>query len=324
MVLSVGSSTPKPPLTMRYFRHLFETETVLKSIFLAKAYERGLSAVWNDLYRTEDWLRVLRSEKQILLKINQIPSKRISWLDLVNLYGFLIGEHVYHVRRWGLSQKLVQVPGNHPHQLTVTDWKGFDTTIERGGRLTSYFATYAIEGVCTFSYVALRSENTPEKVRRKLLRELNHPVAETRKKLILKEKKAIQEIRLLEKTVREMSKVSIERDTPLIVRYTRRIISSLLSSIKKWIYTTYAETSKRHGWAIKRMSGRFSHGILLSPDFEVNRNGEIAVRTLPFYDPMEGTLKSRQETFDFLREHIVPRMKNQDYKQLIHRHCLNP
>lgn len=99
---------------------------------------------------------LLRKEKQILSGIDSIPPTELKWLDLVNLYGYLIGEDVFTVKEMGLSTELSRLSGNHPHRFVMATLKGFDRTIEKGGGLTSYYATYAIEGVCAFSHVTLR------------------------------------------------------------------------------------------------------------------------------------------------------------------------
>lgn len=92
------------------------------------------------------WTTLLKKEKQILSRINRIPPAELSWLDLVNLYGHLIGEDVFTMKEIGLSTELSRLPGNHPHRFVLATLKGFDRTIEKEGSLTSYYATYAIEG----------------------------------------------------------------------------------------------------------------------------------------------------------------------------------
>jgi hypothetical protein len=160
--------------------------------------------------------------------------------------------------------------------------KGFDKAIEKGGSLTSYYATYAIEGICTFSYVTLRNYKTRDDIRRELLKELNQPLAD--KDVILKEKEAIRQIRILEETLKNIGSIALDEfNTCIVLKHIKAIISNILPSINKWIYLTYAETSKEHGNEVTRMSTRFSFAVLLSPEFEINENGEIKGRTVPYF-----------------------------------------
>lgn len=297
------------------FKDLFETESALKSIFVAKMYEIGLTDIWNTLYQMKHWVDLLRREKQILSEINKIPPTELSWLDLVNLYGYLIGEHVFTMQEFGLSTELSRLPGNHPHQFVLSTLKGFDKTIEKGGRLTSYFSTYAIEGACTFSYVTLRDDRTPKETKLGLLQELNKPLARTPKDVILREKEAIEQIHLLEKSFKS-SPTTRGDDIYIALRYIRRIVSNLLPSINKWIYLTYADISKKHGEAITRMSARFSRSVLVSPDFKVKTNGEIKAQGFPIFESAQ-KIKPREETLQFIEASILQRIRNENYRQLI-------
>jgi len=186
------------------FKDLFETKAVLKLIFIAKAYEVGFNDVWNKLYLMQDWTNLLRREKQILSKVNRISSTELTWLDLVNLYGYMIGEQVFIMREFGLAEELSKLPGNHPYNFVLATLKGFDKAIEKGGSLTSYYATYAIEGICTFSYVTLRNHKTQDEIRRELLKELNQPLADKDKDVVLEEKEAIRQIHILEKALKNI------------------------------------------------------------------------------------------------------------------------
>ncbi len=300
------------------FKDLFETELVLKLIFLSKLYEAGLDDVWNELRSVEDWTDLLKRERQALIEINRIPATELSWLDLVNLYGYLIGEDIFAMKECALSDELSRLPGNHPHRFVLATLKGFDKTIERGGSLTSYYATYAIEGVCAFSYVTLRDSKAKERLRRDLLRELNCRLANSNEDVVLGKKKAVEQIRLLERTLdNTASTVLTDSNLCIILRHVKGIVSNLLPAINKWIYLTYAETSKTHGGAVTRMSTRFTHATLVSPDFGVNEKGQINVESFPIPEPRGRVFKLKEESLDFFRTSILPKIQNQDYRHLI-------
>jgi hypothetical protein len=297
------------------FKDLFEAEAVLKSIFIAKAYETGFNDVWNKLYLMQDWTNLLRQEKRILSKINRIPPTKLTWLDLVNLYGYMIGEQVFTMREFGLAKYLSKLSGNHPYNFVLATLKGFDKAIEKGGSLTSYYATYAIEGICTFSYVTLRNHKTRDEIRRELLNELNQPLAD--QDVVFKDKEAIRQIRILEKTLKNMGSIALDEfNTCTVLKHVKAIISDILPSINKWIYLTYAKTSKEHGRAITRMSTRFSFAVLLSPEFKINENGEIKVERFPIFEPIMMS-RPKEETSSFINTCILPKIENGEYKKLI-------
>lgn len=298
------------------WQDLFETEVTLKSIFLKVMYEKGLNDIWKILYRRKEWINVLRKEKQILKGINRIRPITVSWLDLVNLYGYFIGEHVYHAQRFGRAEKLSQLPGNHPHQLWHT-LKGFDVTIQRGGHLTSYYTTYAIEGIATFAYGALRSKNIATKSRRMLLKQLNQPM--NPQESILNERQAIQEIRSLEETLKKTKNVLAGTNLCSIIKHVRKIVLNLFPAVKNLIYTTYAEIDKQHDMMTKRMSNRFLYGPIISPDFKVNSKGEITGKVFPFYNYQKEVLEPEKEILRFINTYILPEIKNEDNKKLIWR-----
>jgi hypothetical protein len=303
------------------FRDLFETESVLKSIFIAKMYEIRLNEIWTSLYQMKDWTVLLKREKQILSEINKIPPTALSWLDLVNLYGYLIGEHIFTMQNLGIAKTLSRLPGNHPHQFALMELKGFDRTIERKGRLTSYYATYAIEKVCTFSYVALRDDRTRKETESKLLKELNQRLASTPDDVVLREKEAIGQIHLLEEALR-FSPSGMDNALYTALRRIRGIVSNLLPSINKWIYLTYADTNKEHGEAITRMSARFSHSVLVLPDFEVKTNGRIKVQSFPIFESVQ-KIKPRKKTLQFVEASVLPSMRNEDCRRLIKEYWSN-
>lgn len=303
------------------FKDLFETEAVLKMIFISKIYEDGLNDLWNKLCSMKDWTNLLRKERQILSEINKIPPTELSWLDLVNLYGYLIGEQVFTMHEFGLAEKLSRLPGNHPNLFVLATLKGFDKTMEKGGHLTSYYATYAIEGVCTFSYTALRNYDNPEKQRLELLQELNHRLANTQKNVVFRKKEAIEQIHILENTIRKNVSITLDDHSICIVlRGIKRTIANILPQINKWIYLTYAETSKEHAHAVKRMSTRFSFAVIVSPDFEVNEKGEINVESFSIFEPSKKMIKPKEEVIGFLRNSILPNIKREDNKRLIRKY----
>lgn len=297
------------------FRDLFKTEAVLKLIFIAEAYKAGLNDIWNRLYLMRDWTNLLRQEKQILSKINKISPAELTWLDLVNLYGYMIGEQVYTMREFGLAKDLSKLPGNHPYNFVFATLKGFDKAIEKGGSLTSYYATYAIEGICTFSYVTLRNYKTRGEIRRELLKELDQPLAG--KDVAVKERKAIKQIRMLEKTIKNINSISLDEfNTCMVLKHVKTIISNIIPNINKWIYLTYAETNKKHNHAVTRMSTRFSFAVLLSPEFEIDKKGEIKIKRLPIFE-LSNVIRPKEETSKFIKTYILPKIKNGEYKRLI-------
>jgi len=103
-----------------------------------------------------------------------------------------------------------------------------------------------------------------------------------------------------------------------VLKHVKAIISNILPSINKWIYLTYAETSKEHGRAVSRMSTRFSFAVLLSPEFEINEKGEIKVERFPIFEPIK-TDRPKEETSSFIKTCILPKIENEEYKQLISR-----
>jgi len=300
------------------FRNLFDTEAVLKLIFVAKAYETGFDDIWNKLYLMQDWTDLLRRERQMLSEINGIPPAELTWLDLVNLYGYMIGEQVFTTREFRLAEELSKLPGNHPLNFVLTTLKGFDKAIKRGRSLTSYYATYAIEGMCTFSYVTLRNYKTEVGIRRELLKELNHPLADKEENVVLKKREAIRQIRMLEKTLKNIDSVSLdESNICIVLRHIKSIVSNTLPSITKWIYLTYADTSKKHGRAVTRMSTRFSFAVLVSPEFGINEKGEVKVEGFPIFEPVKKRLRPKEKASIFIKTHILPAIQNEDYKRLI-------
>jgi hypothetical protein len=300
------------------FKNLFETESVLKLIFLSQLYETGSRSVWGELHLLNAWTSLLREERRILSMINVIPPNELNWLDLVNLYGYMIGEDVFTMRKMGLSTELSRLPGNHPHRFDLATLKGFDTTIEKGGRLTSYYCTYAIEGVCTFSYVTLRSGRTQEKLRRELLQELLCPLADSSEKAVLRDKEAVEQILSLERALDNTSSTTLTEDNILVVlRHAKRIVSNLLPSINKWIYLTYAETNKRHCYVVTRMSTRFSHATLISPDFGIDVSGDLTVESLPALESRRRGVETREKTLGFFKSSVLPKIECEDYKRLV-------
>jgi hypothetical protein len=305
------------------FRHLFETESLLKLIFITKLYEVGPSDVWNELYSTQAWTSLLRKEKQMLTEINRIPPFKLTWLDLVNLYGYLIGEDIFAMKEAGLSDELSMLPGNHPHRFDLGTLKGFDKAVERGGKLTSYYCTYAIEGVCTFSYVTLRDSRTRAKLRNELLSQLNCPLAESPRDIVLREREAVKQIRLLEKTFDKAPSTTLAGDNiSVVLRRVKGVVSNLLPSIKKWVYLTYAEMNKMHGYAVTRMSTRFSHATLVSPDFKVDSKGEVSVESLPTFEPKKRSIEPKEETLDFFRISVLPKIESEDYRRQAEQYIL--
>jgi hypothetical protein len=255
--------------------------------------------------------------------INIIPPNELNWLDLVNLYGYMIGEDVFTMRKMGLSTELSRLPGNHPHRFELATLKGFDTTLEKGGSLTSYYCTYAIEGVCTFSYVTLRNSRTPEKLRRELLQELLCPLADSSKDIVLRDKKAVEQILSLERALDNTPSTTLTEGNILVVlRHAKRIVSNLLPSINKWIYLTYAETSKRQGYVVTRMSTRFSHATLVSPDFRVNVSGDLTVESLPTLELRKKSVETKEKTLGFFKNSVLPKMECEDYKRLVTQYLL--
>jgi hypothetical protein len=106
------------------------------------------------------------------------------------------------------------------------------------------------------------------------------------------------------------------------LRHVKGIVSNLLPSINKWIYLTYAETSKTHGYAITRMSTRFSHATFVSPDFEVNAKGEIRVESLPTFEPTKRSIEPKEKTLGFFRTFILPSIENENRKRLAKQYLL--
>jgi hypothetical protein len=304
------------------FKDLFETESILKLIFVSHLYEMGSRDIWNELHSLRTWTTLLRYEKQILSGINSIPPTELSWLDLVNLYGYLIGEDVFATKEVGLSTELSKLPGNHPHRFILATLKGFDRTIEEGGSLTSYYATYAIEGVCTFSYLTLRDNKTRGKLRHQLLQELNCRIASAPQNVVLREKEAIEQIHLLEGTIDATSTTLSNSNISIVLRHVKGIVSNLLPSINKWIYLTYAETNKPHGYAITRMSTRFSHATFISPDFQVNAKGEVSVVSFPTFEPAKRIIEPREKTLGFFRTSMLPKIESENYKRLAKKYLL--
>lgn len=302
------------------FRELFEVETALKLVFLAKAYEDSSRDIWDKLCCTQDWVGLLRREKQTLSEINGIPPTELAWLDLVNLYGYMIGEQVFTMRALGLADELSKLPGNHPYRFALGTLKGFDKAVEGRGRLASYYATYAIEGVCTFSYVALRSHTIRQETRSRLMKELSCPLADRGKDIALREKEAVKQIRVLEEYLRSSDSIVLdESNTCVVLRHLKAIVSDMLPSIKKWIYLTYAEASKEHARAVTRMSTRFSFPVLVCPDFAVEEKGEIRVERLHIPESFHEKDGPREETSVFIVTRILPEIENEEYKELISR-----
>jgi hypothetical protein len=305
------------------FKDLFETESLLKLIFLSQLYETESKNVWGELHSLSSWTRLLRRERQILSTINNISLPELSWLDLVNLYGYVIGEDVFMMRKIGLSTELSRLPGNHPHRFQLSTLKGFDTTIEKGGSLTSYYCTYAIEGVCTFSYIALRNGRTHEKMRRELVQELDYRLIDSSNEPVLREKRAVRQILSLGRALGNTSSTTLTEDNIIVMlRHTKRIISNLLPSINKWIYLTYAETNKRHGYVVKRMSTRFSHATLVSPDFGVSVSGNLTVESLPTLNLAKKNMEPKEKTLGFFKNSVLPKIECEDYKQLATQYLL--
>jgi hypothetical protein len=227
----------------------------------------------------------------------------------------MIGEQVFTMREFGLAEDLSKLHGNHPYKFVLATLKGFDKAIENRGSLTSYYATYAIEGICTFSYVTLRNYKTQDEIRRELLKELNQPLAD--KDVVLKEKEAIRQIRILEETLKNIDSIALDEfNTCIVLKHVKAIISNILPSINKWIYLTYAETSKEHGNEVTRMSTRFSFAVLLSPEFKINKKGEIKVERFPIFEPIK-RIRPKEETSNFIKTCILPKIENEEYKQLI-------
>jgi hypothetical protein len=300
------------------FKELFETESLLKLIFLSQLYETGSRNVWGELHLLDAWTSLLREERRILSMINVIRPNELNWLDLVNLYGYMIGEDVFTMRKLGLSTQLSRLPGNHPHRFQLATLKGFDTTIEKGGSLTSYYCTYAIEGVCTSSYVTLRSARTQEKLRCELLQELLCPLADSSEEAVLRDKEAIEQILSLERALDNTSSATLTEDNILVVlRHAKRIVSNLLPSINKWIYLTYAETDKKHGYVVTRMSTRFSHATLVSPDFGLDVSGNLTVESLPTLELRRRGVEAREKTLGFFKNSVLPKIECEDYKRLV-------
>jgi len=304
------------------FRDLYETEAALKLVFIAKAYKVGIDNIWNKLNLTQDWIHLLRKERQLLSRINKVPPTGLTWLNLVNLYGYLIGEQVFIQRESGFSEALSKLPGNHPYSFVLATLKGFDKAIMRKGSLASYYATYAIEGVCTFSYVTLRNQEIGDKLRRCLLQELKHRLADTQSDVVLRENEALRQFHLMEEALKCINSVTLdEKNICLVLERVKEIVSCILPRINKWVYLTFAETNKEHDQAVTRMSTRFTHAVLVSPDFEVNKKGEIRAEALPVFklimDGLSCMMNPKEEILDFVETSVLPKIRSEDCKELV-------
>lgn len=155
------------------------------------------------------------------------------------------------------------------------------------------------------------------------MQELNYRLADSPKDVVLREKEAIEQIHLLERTLDGVTSAILNNtNISIALRRIKGIVSNLLPSINKWIYLTYAETSRTHGHAITRMSTRFSHATFVSPDFEVNEKGKIRVKSLPTFEPKERSIEPKEKTLGFFRTSVLPKIENENHKRLAEQYLL--